>query len=113
MKKTLGIIGILVATFCGWWMGAGLDRMAVNAALSAKPAEANVDWAQWGGDSMRNNTPVGYDIPTEWEVGDFDYRTGEWDSSEAKKHQVGRPTRLANLRQRRGLRRQGFCRHQQ
>ena len=84
MKKTLGIIGILVAAFLGWWMGAGLDRVAVDAALSATRAEANVDWAQWGGDSKRNNTPVGYDIPTEWEVGDFDYRTGEWDSSEAK-----------------------------
>ena len=42
------------------------------------------EWAQWGGDSKRNNTPVAENIPTEWEVGDFDPETGEWDSSEAK-----------------------------
>lgn len=41
------------------------------------------EWTQWGGDSARNNTPVGVGIPTEWEVGDFDYSTGEWDSSSA------------------------------
>lgn len=34
--------------------------------------------AQWLGSSRRNNTPVGYGIPTEWEVGEFDYETGEW-----------------------------------
>ncbi|QDT67568.1 Outer membrane protein assembly factor BamB [Planctomycetes bacterium MalM25] len=41
------------------------------------------EWTQWGGDSARNNTPVGVGIPTEWEVGKFDYSTGEWDSSSA------------------------------
>jgi hypothetical protein len=44
----------------------------------------NVDWNQWGGSAQRNNTPVGHNIPTEWEIGEFDYRTGEWDSSTAK-----------------------------
>ena len=34
--------------------------------------------------AQRNNTPVGHNIPTEWEVGEFDYRTGDWDSANAK-----------------------------
>lgn len=42
------------------------------------------EWPQWGGDSMRNNTPVGENIPIEWNVGEFDFETGEWDSSTAK-----------------------------
>lgn len=42
------------------------------------------EWGQWGGDSARNNTPVGENIPTEWNVGSFDFRTGEWDSSSAE-----------------------------
>src|SRR3990172_10695767 len=44
----------------------------------------NADWNQWGGSAMRNNTPEGHAIPSEWKVGDFDHRTGEWDSSAAK-----------------------------
>ncbi len=44
----------------------------------------NADWNQWGGTAARNNTPVGHDIPSQWEIGDFDHRTGEWDSTGAK-----------------------------
>lgn len=36
------------------------------------------DWAQWGGTSYRNNTPIGKNIPVNWVVGDFDNKTGEW-----------------------------------
>ena len=46
--------------------------------------EPNAEWNQWGGSPDRNNTPVGNDIPTEWNVGRFDYRTGEWDPATAK-----------------------------
>jgi outer membrane protein assembly factor BamB len=53
-------------------------------ANDAKSETPNVDWNQWGGDSHRNNTPVGHDIPTEWNVGEFDNRTGEWNPEGAK-----------------------------
>jgi outer membrane protein assembly factor BamB len=69
----------------------GLSSIVAHFATAADAAkrtatsdDINVDWNQWGGTSARNNTPVGHDIPTEWEVGDFDNRTGEWDSSNAK-----------------------------
>lgn len=42
------------------------------------------DWAQWGGSPTRNNTPGGHDIPAEWSIGKFDYKTGAWDSKTAK-----------------------------
>ncbi len=35
------------------------------------------DWSQWGGSSIRNNTPEGENIATEWEVGSFD-KEGKW-----------------------------------
>jgi outer membrane protein assembly factor BamB len=58
---------------------------AVIAANSSDTAATpNADWNQWGGSAQRNNTPVGHNVPTEWEIGEFDYRTGEWDSSSAK-----------------------------
>ena len=41
------------------------------------------EWTQWGGDGYKNNVPVGVGIPTDWNVGKFDFRTGEWDSSNA------------------------------
>jgi outer membrane protein assembly factor BamB len=59
--------------------------VAFAAVAATSPGNTpNVDWNQWGGSSSRNNTPEGSNIPTEWEVGDFDNRTGEWDSSGAK-----------------------------
>lgn len=36
------------------------------------------DWPQWGGTSIRNNVPVGRGIPTDWDVGSIDRKTGEW-----------------------------------
>lgn len=36
------------------------------------------DWAQWGGNSVRNNTPEGKNIPESWEVGEIDRKTGDW-----------------------------------
>ncbi|MFT7641245.1 MAG: outer membrane protein assembly factor BamB [Pirellulaceae bacterium] len=37
------------------------------------------DWPMWCGSSLRNNVPVGKDIPTDWAIGKFDRRTGAWD----------------------------------
>ncbi len=36
------------------------------------------DWPQWGGTSIRNNTPVARGMPTDWDVGSFDRNTGTW-----------------------------------
>lgn len=41
------------------------------------------DWPQWGGNSARNNTPVGTNIPVNWDVGSFG-RTGEWFPEDAR-----------------------------
>ena len=49
--------------------------------------DANVgegDWNQWGGSTVRNNTPQGKNIPTEWEVGEFDDQTGAWNPVTSK-----------------------------
>jgi outer membrane protein assembly factor BamB len=42
-----------------------------------------LDWGQWGGSSVRNNTPEGKDIPTEWAIGSFD-KNGNWVKDDAK-----------------------------
>src|SRR5262245_38021723 len=43
------------------------------------------DWGQWGGSSVRNNTPEGKNIPSEWNIGSFDAKTGKWNKDEAEK----------------------------
>lgn len=43
-----------------------------------------VEWTQWGGSPQRNNTPVGHNIPTEWAIGEFDYRTSAWNPADSK-----------------------------
>ncbi len=35
------------------------------------------DWPQWGGSSIRNNTPQVDHLPTEWDIGEFDEQ-GNW-----------------------------------
>lgn len=74
----------MIAAALGWWTGAGLDYVAEAATQQASSASVTIDWPQWGGDAAHNNTPIGENIPTEWEIGDFDYKTGEWDPTEAK-----------------------------
>src|SRR5690606_24645164 len=32
----------------------------------------------WGGSPLRNNTPNAERMPTEWEIGTFDFETGKW-----------------------------------
>jgi len=91
MNRLSKYCALFLAAALGWWTGAGLDYVVGEATgasgeatqLAASPKHT-LDWPQWGGDSAHNNTPVGYNIPTEWETGDFDYKTGEWDSSTAK-----------------------------
>lgn len=46
--------------------------------IPPQPGVGPGDWPQWGGSPIRNNTPEGKDIPTDWDIGDFDDETGEW-----------------------------------
>lgn len=62
----------------------GFAAAVTIASAFVSAADLTKEWPMWGGDPQRNNVPVGENIPTEWEVGDFDPETGEWDSSEAK-----------------------------
>jgi outer membrane protein assembly factor BamB len=47
-----------------------------NANAPIKPG----DWNQWGGTSYRNNTPIAKNIPTQWDPGTFDRKTGKWNN---------------------------------
>ncbi|MCC7476051.1 MAG: PQQ-binding-like beta-propeller repeat protein [Pirellulales bacterium] len=58
--------------------------VGADSSSTARSTASTSDWPQWGGTSLRNNTPVGHNIPTHWNIGKFDYRTGEWDSANAK-----------------------------
>ncbi len=70
------------------------DKSAGNPAKAApqSPDEAeraadgvsNRWWNQWAGSSTRNNTPIGKNIPAEFEPGDFDAKTGEWKKETSK-----------------------------
>lgn len=73
-----GVILAIVLVLGVGWIGATIARADSSATSVAKSETPNIDWNQWGGTSERNNTPVGRDIPTEWEIGDFNFRTGEW-----------------------------------
>ncbi len=51
-------------------------KLPIDKAANA-PIKAG-DWPQWAGTSYRNNTPVGENIPVQWDVGKFDRKTGKW-----------------------------------
>jgi outer membrane protein assembly factor BamB len=82
MSKFLKYCAIALALVAGWKAGASLDAVGATAGTADK--EPNKEWNQWGGSADRNNVPVGKDIVTEWNVGKFDYQTGEWDPAKAK-----------------------------
>jgi outer membrane protein assembly factor BamB len=76
IRLWLWAFGIMVISTCG--------AVAADATPTPKREKSNVNWNQWGGSPSRNNTPVGHNMPTEWEVGDIDFRTGEWDPKSGK-----------------------------
>lgn len=53
-------------------------------ALSLLAAAPAPEWPQWGGSSLRNNTPAADNIPTTWAPGKLDRRTGQWVSAGAQ-----------------------------
>ena len=66
--------------------------------LPIDPAASQIrpgDWNQWGGSPVRNNTPDGKNIPTDWNLGEFDDNTGAWNKENGEEHQMGRPARFA------------------
>ncbi|MEQ8836543.1 MAG: PQQ-binding-like beta-propeller repeat protein [Lacipirellulaceae bacterium] len=84
--KPKKILALTLAATAGWLSSFSLDLVVGKTvtAANAIDTEQTGDWPQWGGTPQRNNVPVASGIPTEWEIGDFDYETGEWDSTNAK-----------------------------
>jgi hypothetical protein len=81
-KKTTIVFAVLFSSYLAAEWAVSAD--AGKSVGSAKSAKRNSDWAQWGGSSLRNNTPEGHNIPTEWAIGEFDYRTGAWNPQDSK-----------------------------
>ena len=64
-------------------IASGVLLFAASAvAADAKKITAEVN--QWGITPERNNVAVGKNIPTEWKLGKFNLRTGEWDPTGSK-----------------------------
>ena len=61
-------------------LGSRFDPVAARHAGISESKVQKHDWPQLGGSSFRNNTPAGKSIPTHWNSGKFDRRTGKWDA---------------------------------
>ena len=70
-------------TFCPYCLLCLAVVACVIASGAVSPPRAD-NPAQWGGADDKNNVSTATDLPSEWEVGDFDYETGEWNSEDAK-----------------------------
>jgi outer membrane protein assembly factor BamB len=62
------------------------DGTTAEGTSAASKSELTGDWPQWAGDSARNNVAVGKGVPTEWDTGKIDRKTGVWDRSSASKN---------------------------
>src|SRR4051812_47577214 len=81
-KFIFGVSSVVAFALVGQVLSA-----ADSAKSTSKPAKSGAttaEWLQWGGSPERNNTPEGHNIPTEWNVGEFDYRTGTWKPEKSK-----------------------------
>src|SRR4029079_19582837 len=100
-QLTFTVLALLGLTITGSQMSCGAPpqpapatiKTAAQAApskdLAAKSSGAPagvgaLDWGQWAGSSARNNAPEGKNIPTEWNIGAFDPKTGKWIKDDAK-----------------------------
>lgn len=61
-----------------------MGLILATAVMAEEEQKVTKEWAQWGGSPIRNNTPVGTNMPAEWETGEFDPETGDWDPAESK-----------------------------
>jgi outer membrane protein assembly factor BamB len=85
MKPIHSIAALVVLAGVSLGIAAAPKVPAQPASLkSEKPSVGPLDWAQWAGSSVRNNTPDGKDIPTEFSPGEFDSKTGEWQPDSAE-----------------------------
>ena len=64
--------------------GAATKLVATTSKEIEAVMSAGGDWPQWGGTSHRNNVPNVKNLPTTWNIGRFDRKTGEWDQTEAE-----------------------------
>ena len=53
-------------------------------ALSLHETASATDWNQWGGSPHRNNVAEAAGMPVEWEPGEFDYESGQWQADTSK-----------------------------
>src|SRR3954470_24736249 len=83
MKKA-SIAVLVVAGCCVAFANAIAADSAKSTSKPKSSSETTKEWTMWGGSPERNNTPEAHNIPTEWNIGEVDYRTGKWDSSKAK-----------------------------
>jgi outer membrane protein assembly factor BamB len=73
VKRTYPLIGAWAIVFA----------TAILAQATEINSNASNDWPQWGGSSLRNNAPQAGTIPAEWAPGEFDRKTGAWQSEQA------------------------------
>ncbi|PQO47537.1 PQQ-binding-like beta-propeller repeat protein [Blastopirellula marina] len=79
-----GLLGAIIATLLPEGRADAEPAVGLAQPMSSAKSEPTKDWPMWGGNSLRNNVPVASDIPTDWNIGRFDRKTGEWDSSKAE-----------------------------
>lgn len=83
-SKLLALLAAVGAGAAGIaWNRAAGDSTPPSASSKATSSPTE-DWPMWCGSPARSNTPIAVGIPTTWTVGEFDYKTGAWDSSTAK-----------------------------
>lgn len=76
------LLGIVAAA---WTVGTAITVAWGDSQSPAAAADASSgDWSMWGGSPSRNNTPQGQGIATEWNVGEIDYKTGDWNPEGAE-----------------------------
>lgn len=89
------LLGGLLASHVAEPFTTGLGNEDVNVAAKFDPVQAAsedrqslqvgpLDWPQWGGSRLRNNTPHDQNIPTSWDIGEFDRRSRAWNKDRAR-----------------------------
>ena len=63
-----------------------LTALILAAAVPVFAQQLAPDSSQWGGSPARNNAPATGALPAEWDVGQFEPRTGRWHHAPLNPH---------------------------
>src|SRR5687767_4966184 len=76
--------GLILLGACALAFSADAAKKPASSASPSLALAGPYDWAQWCGSPQKNNTPEGTNIPSDWDIGKLDRKTGKYEEGTSR-----------------------------